>query len=231
MIAEQIMQVYKAHEAREPLDITYFSDFERVRLMVRGKLVNTEMNSELLVHVPHREFLDLSLVYTFAVALDSGGESSVQISNEHLDLWHIGEPELFQAVKSYMEETDDAELLRMDEVLSKMMELDMAGEQDMSEDIPTFYIATNGARVHGAVEMLDDHFLRKAAGYLGTDFMILPSSIHELLFLPISEEPVRPAPLALIVRDINRKYVSKDEVLSDHVYRYSRHNGEVTIAA
>lgn len=63
---------------------------------------------------------------------------------------------------------------------------------------------------------------------LGNDLYILPSSIHEVLLLPVSMGT--PEELAGIVKEVNRTLVLPEERLSDSVYRYDRESGKVRIA-
>ena len=63
---------------------------------------------------------------------------------------------------------------------------------------------------------------------LGSDLYILPSSIHEILLLPVSAG--KPEELAEIVKEVNRTQVQPEERLSDSVYLYDRKSGEIRIA-
>ena len=48
------------------------------------QLINTKRNMELLKNVPHREFLDLSVVYRNVFRIDKAGSESVLIDNSML---------------------------------------------------------------------------------------------------------------------------------------------------
>ena len=59
------------------------------------------------------------------------------------------------------------------------------------------------------------------------DLLILPSSVHEVLVIPDAgwddyEE------LNAMVRAVNRDMVSKEEQLSDHIYRYIKREKKLT---
>jgi hypothetical protein len=79
--------------------------------------------------------------------------------------------------------------------------------------------------------MLDEDALKEAAELYGGDFMILPSSIHEILLLPVRDEKEEIEELAATVREVNDTKVAPDEILSFHVYRYSCMTGTVSIVA
>lgn len=62
-------------------------------------------------------------------------------------------------------------------------------------------------------------FLQEASEKIGGNFFILPSSIHELLFLKDTGDITRQE-LTSMVRSVNAAEVSPAEQLSDNVYHY-----------
>ena len=92
------------------------------------------------------------------------------------------------------------------------------------------YVLTNPKKVFGAVELLDGNTLTEIGDKLGSDYMVLPSSLHESIILPVDGR-ISYQELADIVTDINRNVVSIVERLSDHVYLYERKEGALRIAA
>lgn len=59
-------------------------------------LINTEQNRELLADVPHREFLDLSIVYELVVQMDETGIAFGMIKNDMARKLSMTEEQLFQ---------------------------------------------------------------------------------------------------------------------------------------
>lgn len=59
------------------------------------------------------------------------------------------------------------------------------------------------------------------------DLLILPSSIHEVLVIPDTGWQDYEA-LNAMVRAVNREVVSREEQLSDHIYRYIRREKRLT---
>lgn len=80
------------------------------------------------------------------------------------------------------------------------------------------------------MELLDGNTLTEIGDKLGSDYMVLPSSLHESIILPVDGR-ISYQELADIVTDINRNVVSIVERLSDHVYLYERKEGALRIAA
>jgi hypothetical protein len=84
---------------------------------------------------------------------------------------------------------------------------------------PTLYVATMESMNRGAGVLAYPGFLDEAAEKLGGSFFILPSSIHELLFLQDNGTMDRHE-LTAMVRSINAAEVSPEDQLSDNVYHY-----------
>lgn len=82
--------------------------------------------------------------------------------------------------------------------------------------------------------MLNKRMLKTAAKLFGKDFMVLPSSIHEVLLVPVTEDIEKKdyvVKFANMVRKVNDTQVEDTEILSYHVYRYYRDTETVVIAA
>ena len=83
-------------------------------------------------------------------------------------------------------------------------------------------VVTNRSGLYGAYALLDDGVLRER----GEKFYILPSSIHELIVIPIQNtESV--SNLRELVKAVNSSNVPLEEWLSENVYVF---DGEVRIA-
>ena len=67
-----------------------------------------------------------------------------------------------------------------------------------------------------------------AAQKMNGDFYILPSSIHELLAVPVSTAEIEE--LRQMVKEVNDNEVAPEEILGYEVYRYNRETGEVEVA-
>ena len=99
------------------------------------------------------------------------------------------------------------------------------------EDVPEMYILYNQRFYCGAATLLYDGQLERIAQKLQSDFIVLPSSIHEVLLLPFdSIEEVGLDEWKDTVGEINREDVRAEDWLSDHVYVYRRETGALEIA-
>lgn len=82
------------------------------------------------------------------------------------------------------------------------------------------YVLTNRYNTWGASAILYPEVLKTIAQKLGGDLLILPSSIHEVLFMRRENIPEYHV-LAEVVKEVNKKEVLPEEVLSDSLYLYS----------
>ena len=79
-------------------------------------------------------------------------------------------------------------------------------------------VVTNKVRVYGAAALFYPGVMEESGKELG-NYYLLPASVHEWILFPEAFGSTAAA-LEEMVRDINRKVVPANEVLSDHVYHY-----------
>ena len=98
-----------------------------------------------------------------------------------------------------------------------------------AEDEVPMYVCSNTSKINGAGVILYDGLLKEFADRVDNNFYILPSSIHETLFIPDAGD-VDVNYLKQMVRDVNTTQVAPDEILSDNVYYYDRLTDRVEMA-
>ena len=212
------------------MDMKPLWDWETAKSHIHAKLVNREMNQELLKKVPYREFLDLAVIYYVTLdGLSESGTAAFTVSDQNMEVWRKDENALYQMAVSNMRLDGEPVFEDMEEIIRSMIPDAMP---DLAVGIPKIrsYILTNPKKVFGAVELLDESTLKEISDKLGGDFIVLPSSLHESIIIP-ADGSVSYQEFADIVTDINRNMVSIVERLSDHVYLYERKEGTLRIAA
>ena len=90
------------------------------------------------------------------------------------------------------------------------------------------FVLTNKDRMYGAAGILNRTILREQCH--GKSFYILPSSVHETIFIPFVEE-IDQTELDHMVSEINRAQVIPEERLTSHSYFYDRQADEIRISA
>lgn len=203
-------------------DLSGIADFSAVKEKICYKLVNAAKNAARLENIPHRLWQDLAVIYYVPVSIESVcGFSSIMIDNKMLELWGVDEETLYRYARRNTPALLHAEITPLAEMLTEMP----AGD---SEGMPPLYVVTNDRQMNGAAVLLYDGILERFARQTGCDFYILPSSIHEMLFLPVPPDSDR-YEIPEMVRGINAGCLAPEEVLSDNAYLYHAGDGSVTL--
>lgn len=203
-------------------DLSGIMDFSAIKEKICYKLVNVAKNAAQLKEMPHRLWQDLAIIYYVSVSIETVADVSIiTVNNSMMELWGVDEDTLYRHASMNTPRLFKAEIMPLVEVLTGMPARD-------SEDIPQLYVATNGRKTNGAAVLLYDGILEQFARQTGSDFYILPSSIHETLFLPTAPDPDRYG-IPEMVREINADCLAPEEVLSDNAYLYHAGDGSVTL--
>lgn len=231
-IVDHIIQRDQEHRING-MDVSFFTDFEKVKKDLSFKVINAERNIKLLEKVPHKRFLDLAKVYYVTVSNEAIGEGSIQINNNHMQMWGITEEELDRIASAMGEENQKACFIDMVSMVEEILQDKEEDSLEMIKDIegiePIMYVATNRKRFLGAAVMIYKTFLEKVAEKLKNNLIIFPSSVHEILI--VAESPaIDIYHCKKMVKDVNATQVEPDEFLSDNVYYYDRKTKELIIA-
>ena len=210
-------------------------DFCKDKLLF--KLVNTGLNQEILLDKPYIPFLDLSIIFYVRMEERDGIETEVPVNEFLKETWKVTEQELYQqalgnacekmpARFSELNETAVCLLLMDEEMTPKILDM-LPPVENMKDD--TLYCLTNHLVRNGASVLLYPGLLRECAAKCGKDLVILPSSVDEVLLMPLSDGN-KLNELTEMVRGINQSVLEPGKVLSDHVYRYDYENDQIVMA-
>ncbi len=188
------------------------SDYSRVKEHLVMQLIPVEGNQGMLKGLPHKKVEDLAVVYRVELN-DPGHEYSALVTDGMLKEFGITAEDLHRdAVISQMQHCPPT-LENMSEIMSKMS----GGVFDVPES--PLWVASVEGGLHGAAAVMLTDFMDEAAEKLGGNFFVLPSSIHECLFIPDDGNADR-KDLERMVRSVNRAEVSERDFLSNSVYHY-----------
>ena len=224
-ILERIAEVRMDHEVSESFDVAQITDFEQIKGKLVPRLINAEMNSELLEARPHKLVADLAVTYCALLDQSFDGTASVAVTNELMKMWNTSVEELHEIAVANLSELLPSTFKGMTEVMSEMMgmsteDMEMMG---MSTDEEQMYVLSNTMNINGASALLDAKMMEEIIEKVG-DFFILPSSIHETLVVPV-KSGMDVESLEAMVRDVNSTQLQPDEILSNRVYSYSLEEG------
>lgn len=231
-ICREIMDIYEEHKVSCNFDTTLVTDFNKVRSNVCFKVINAEKNRELLKTIPHKKVLDLAVVFYIEVFQDKNGNGTVMVQNQFLDMWDgIDTDTLYRLALSNTQKKYRGRICNMVTVMSEILDEEFANqffELNLGGNAP-MYVATNIQKWLGAGVMLYDNLLRTFAEHIGGDFYILPSSTHEVLFVP-AYVGFDVEDLKQMVQEVNATEVSEQEFLSNNIYYYSMDEDRMVIA-
>lgn len=222
-IYANIIETYQKRLPQQDFDTSVFTDYSKAKTAIIMKLINYEHNRELLERVPHFKYLDFAVVFQCLISQQEDGFATILIHNHHLDFWSITPDELYQDALNNTPQLLPYQLENMESLLLGCM-------QNAPSDLPLaecpVYILTNHAKLNGATTILYDGLLHDIAQKLGHDLILLPSSIHEFLLIPV-DEPDKISMFSQIVNEVNETQLSDDELLSDHAYYYSKEHKQI----
>ena len=214
---KDIARIYRGHQVGFYLDEDKVSDYEHIKKNLFYRVVNYEKNKEMLKYTPYERFLDLAVTYRWAAYRNHDGMASALVRNKELLLWGVTKEQMMNA----KENTEKI----FPPVMRKIQSVIPVKITDM--EIPLF-VLSNGDYMNGASVMLYKDPLRDFANYMGHDLYILPSSIHEVILIPAYDHDSYDE-LTSMVKEVNSTQLSKEEILSDHVYFYSRETGQISM--
>ena len=231
-IIAEIENIYDTYKLEHNFNVNSITDFNHVQGKICYKLVNKDKNKELLSDAPYIQFHDLAIVFYVVVSEDSDRTGTITVRNNLMEMW--GNPdinELYRIAKNNTQKRYKGSVFNMIEIMGEIIshnvdniepnivddffEMNFTYEDNM---IPMF-VATNNKKVNGAGVILYEGLLKTFAEKIGSDFYILPSSIHEVIFVPANGD-MDARYLIQMVKEVNATEVSPSEVLSDNVYKY-----------
>lgn len=227
-IVRDILSVYEQNRPAKKIDVSFFTDYDKVKSRIVFQLVNYERNRSRLADVPHFRYLDLAILFNCLLESESFGSATILIRNQHLQLWSVTDDDLYPLALSNTPRLLRSQLRNMTDILGGLADDDSLPRLPEADASRPIYVLTNQYNRNGSVCILYEGLLKRFADQLSSDLYILPSSIHEVLIIPAVPGSSKQE-LSGIVQDINDSQLSREEVLSDHVYFYSRKEAKLLI--
>ena len=213
-VLRKIADTYAKAARDVVIDAERYFDFENVKDDIVLKVINTERNKGMLEKMPHREFMDLSVIYVVDVNV-KGEKGSIRITNDLMEKYGVTEEELYKTALRNTKKKAPFTIIDMKDIMEEMM-----GGMEVDNGLKRgdMLVLTNLERSYGANIMLYDDMMQKVAERMGGDFYFLPSSVHELIAVRDDAAPAEE--LSDMVMAVNADCVDEQECLSDHAYHY-----------
>ena len=192
------------------------SDYDKIRPHLFMTLVNAELNKD-NENLLADSFLDLLKIVKIRVPGENPG-GIISVTKDMPEMWGVTATQVFiDAISAKNPYT---------ELTHSPVSIYLMGEDD---NIPMEFV-TNEMKSFGSGAILydDKAVLKELAGKYDTDLIILPSSVHEVLTVPYTED-VDADYLKDTIKNINDSIVNKKDILSYSAYKYSRDTNSVEI--
>lgn len=212
---------------RPAVDMRRFLNYEGIKDSIVYKLINTDANRELLEDLPHLAFLDLSVVFQCLVEDEKIGTATILIHDAHIKLWGVSVEELHRAAVQNTPRLRGYEIKSMKQMIFEIMQRE-ADDKESEYDVP-LYVLTNRHSTDGAACILYPNLLKDFSEALGSSFYIIPSSVHEVLFLP-ADDTDKSAEIREMIKEVNDTQLIPEEILSYSLYYYDKETDEICIA-
>ncbi len=186
------------------------------------EIINTKENIELLKNIPHRNFLDLSIVYRCLILACNGEIGKILVDYNFMKNLNMEENEIYKIASMNTKKILPTKIRKLDEILEEKVDKEI-------EENSNLYVISNNMGVNGAVNMVYEEELYLLAKKVKSNLFILPSSIHEVIAVSSELEDVDC--LKELVRTVNVEQVSKEERLSYNVYCYDMDKRRISIAS
>lgn len=170
-------------------------------------LINTKRNQGLLREVPHRNIMDLSVIYRIIVRQVDTGLMTILVDNRVMEEMELTQDELERLAYANTGRMFPVEICKMADFL---------------------YVMTNSQKIHGATTMICREAMEQLAEQVGGNFYLIPSSIHEVMAVPEQDEDVEN--LIHLLEEGNQSCSTESEILSESIYYYDSEKKEFSVA-
>lgn len=215
-IMNRVADVYASYKnVGLSVNIADLSNYEMIKDKLFIRLSNADANREMLQGVPYMPVENLVITYHVAVSNPGDKElASFTVTNDLLKSYGITWEELHKQAMENSPRIMPPVLRTLHSALAEEMDMPAPNSYDSQ-----MYILTNKLNINGAACLMYDHAMDEAAKVIGGDYIILPSSIHEVILLKDNGNQNYDQ-LKQMVRQINQMTVQPDEQLANTVYHY-----------
>lgn len=175
---------------------------------------------------------DILVLYRVIALLQGEKICSYTLRADHLDYIETTKDEIRRHAMQNMDRILGFQVNTMEDVLKSMLAeepgtFDISDYETVMMKKHPMYIYTNRRQLLGAAVILYPDRFKYLADKLESDLYILPSSIHEVIAVPVTDTESTES-LANMVDEINNMYVNTEDRLTSSVYKYSREFNKIT---
>ena len=225
-LVEEIIRTYDENCIMMTMDLDVLNDWSRSRENITCRVMNEAVNRKYLEDTIYIKYLDLAIVIYHTFITESGRIYSCKVTDSLMESWGTDRDTLYRLALENTRRLFGINLQEMKDavkdILGKMSSY--SNELDETLDDPErmpMYILTNNISCQGAVNIFMDDVLKALAENLGSDLYIIPSSIHEVMIIPVNDR-ITESEINKMINEINLSLLDPQDILSNHLYYYSK---------
>ena len=227
---DEILDILGQHENMSEIEAFAgkLTEWDNVKSKVYPVLIPQKGNKELLKFLVSKELLDLAIIYVIRDSMNGCNSATVKVNRSLFLHYGISEEILHEQALHNLEK-EEYGFYDLEEIAMHML---VEGELAVGSAVEKLnkgrlYVLRNESSLYGAAGILNKKILKEKVGEI--DCYVIPSSIHELLFLSDSGERDKDEINAMI-REVN-KTVEVQDRLSEHCYFYHGATQELRMCA
>lgn len=222
------------------IDTQSLMTFANIKDQISCRLINYENNKEgVLKDVPFVKWNDLAVIYQVTLPnLDvchNDYNSSFVITNNIKDIYGVSTEDLNAIAISNMEKLNNYSFKSFYEATKDLINIE--NEEFFNFLYPPMFVLTNNILHYGAAQVLNENALSYISDSLNADCYMIPSSVHEVIFIPceVAENMKETKDddiieiLSNMVELVNKSELAKDEVLSNSVCFFDHMTKEICL--
>lgn len=213
-LAKQLVHETFQSRVLEEIHASEFESFSWARERLGTQLLSRTGKESYLEKIPYKPMCeDLVMIYRVNIS----EELSYIVRQEQLELWQITTQELHESAIENERIKNPVRIDTMSSVLEEMGATPLGIEEDN-----ILQVVTKEDKLYGASAIFHPEVMAQLSRQMGGDYIVLPSSLHEVLVLPTEPDTTKKEleNLKEMVQEVNRTVVDPEDFLSDQVYRY-----------
>ncbi len=219
--------------------VMFISNYERVRNYLYPGATSVKNTDFLKDKVYHVVAEDIAIHYQIVLPTNASFCAVIPVTKELFSAWNIDKNKLFEDAKKLPCVCQDLNEVLVEHMESARPYIDKESLPEFEEQLHRLkeappdeqYVQMYVLRPEGEVDNIFGAAsvllggAKRAESVLGTQFVLIPSSIYEMIAISINDAFLNN--VNELISDVNTSKLANRDVLSDHAYLYD--NGKITI--
>lgn len=221
-ILTDIMNVYEQSDKDKDIsidDVKYWDIVKDYIYPILGGKIEWNENMDEYVS---SEICDLKVFYVIDLSeMGIFDNSTIRVKESLFENWEVSYLKLHNTAIQNLISKKEVSFKSMFDTLKELVN----SENDIEipiEEMPLF-VVSNKAKYYGANIVFNKIIMKQIRSKLGSDLVLIPSSVHEWIIMRESED-IDIENINEMIESVNLSQVDRNDWLSDHVY-YFRDNG------